>query len=69
MTLLVLVGISTPSFWLGLLLIMLFAVQLQWLPASGMYAIYGGGDLPDLLHHLVLPAAIIAVNYIASTMR
>jgi peptide/nickel transport system permease protein len=60
-TLLVLIGISTPSFWLGLLLIMLFAVQLQWLPASGMFAIYGGGDLPDLLLHLIMPATTLAV--------
>ncbi|MEQ8814757.1 MAG: ABC transporter permease [Thalassobaculum sp.] len=60
-TFLVLVGISTPSFWLGLLLIMLFAVQLKWLPASGMFAIYGGGDLPDLLAHLALPAVTLAV--------
>lgn len=60
-TFLVLIGISTPSFWLGLLLIMLFAVQLKWLPASGMFAIYGGGDLPDLLAHLALPAVTLAV--------
>ncbi len=60
-TFLVLIGISTPSFWLGLLLIMLFAVQLQWLPASGMYAIYGGGDLLDLLSHLAMPAVTLAV--------
>lgn len=60
-TFLVLVGISTPSFWLGLLLIMLFAVQLKWLPASGMFAIYGGGDLSDLLLHLAMPAVTLAV--------
>lgn len=60
-TLFVLVGISTPSFWLGLLMILLFAVTWKLLPASGMYAIYGGGDLPDLLAHLVLPAATLAV--------
>ncbi|MEQ8396114.1 ABC transporter permease [Thalassobaculum sp.] len=60
-TFLVLIGISTPSFWLGLLLIMLFAVQLRWLPASGMQAIYGGGDLPDLLAHLVMPSVTLAV--------
>ncbi|WP_029029722.1 ABC transporter permease [Salinarimonas rosea] len=59
-TLAVLVGISMPSFWLGLLLILLFAVELRWLPASGMYAIYGGGDLPDLLRHLILPAVTLA---------
>ena len=60
-TFLVLIGISTPSFWLGLLLIMLFAVQLRWLPASGMFAIYGGRDLPDLLAHLAMPAVTLAV--------
>jgi peptide/nickel transport system permease protein len=38
-TLLVLIGISTPSFFLGLLLILLFAVKVRWFPASGMYAI------------------------------
>jgi peptide/nickel transport system permease protein len=60
-TFLVLIGISTPSFWLGLLLIVLFAVELRWLPASGMYAVYGGGGLLDLARHLVLPAVTLAV--------
>lgn len=72
LTLIVLIGISTPAFWLGLLLIMLFAVQLRWLPASGMYAIYGGGDLPDLMIHLILPAstlAFIATGVIARLTR
>ncbi len=60
-TLFVLIGLSMPSFWLGLLLILGFAVQWKLLPASGMFAIYGGGDLPDLLTHLILPAATLAV--------
>jgi peptide/nickel transport system permease protein len=71
-TLLVLIGISTPSFFLGLLLILLFAVKVRWFPASGMYAIYGGGDLPDLLHHLFLPAltlAVVATGVIARLTR
>jgi peptide/nickel transport system permease protein len=71
-TLLVLIGISTPSFWLGLLLILLFAVKIRVFPASGMYAIYGGGDLPDLLHHLFLPAltlAVVATGVIARLTR
>ena len=57
----VLAGISMPSFWLGLILILLFAVKWRLLPASGMYAIYGGGDLRDLLVHLILPAATLSV--------
>ena len=71
-TFFVLIGISVPSFWLGLLLILAFAVWRPWLPASGMFAIYGGGDLPDLLHHLVLPAvtlAVVATGVIARLTR
>ena len=72
LTFLVLIGISIPSFWLGLLLILQFSVRQRWLPASGMYAIYGGGDLPDLLKHLILPAttlAIVAAGVIARLTR
>jgi peptide/nickel transport system permease protein len=71
-TFFVLIGISTPAFWLGLLMILIFAVQWRLLPASGMYAVYGGGDLPDLLRHLILPAttlAIVATGVIARLTR
>lgn len=57
----VLLGISIPSFFLGMMMVLLFAVNLRWLPASGMFSIFGGGDLPDLLRHLVMPAAALAV--------
>jgi peptide/nickel transport system permease protein len=61
LTLVVLLGISTPQFWLALLLILTFAVWLGWLPVSGMFAVYGGGGPIDLLHHLLLPSISLAV--------
>ncbi len=72
LTFVVLIGISIPSFWLGLLLILLFAVSLRWLPASGMFAIYGGGGPLDLLTHLIMPAttlAVVATGVIARLTR
>ncbi|MEO3431602.1 ABC transporter permease [Inquilinus sp. CAU 1745] len=60
-TLLVLIGISTPSFFLGILLILWFAVRLDWFPTSGMYDLFGDRGILDLLYHLVLPATALAV--------
>ncbi|WP_172332470.1 ABC transporter permease [Mangrovicoccus sp. HB161399] len=71
-TFVVLIGISVPSFFLGMMMILLFAVNLRWLPVSGMYAIYGGGDLPDLIAHLAMPAlalAAVATGVIARLSR
>ena len=68
----VLIGISVPSFFLGMMMILLFAVNLKWLPVSGMFAIYGGGDLPDLIRHLIMPAlalSAVATGVIARLSR
>ena len=61
LSILVLIGISTPSFWLGLMLIVLFAITLGWFPTGDMYSLFGGGGLLDLLWHLTLPATALAV--------
>ena len=53
-------------------MILYFAVQLRWFPASGMYSLYGGGDLVDLLDHLIMPAialAAVATGVIARMSR
>ncbi|MER0239601.1 ABC transporter permease [Fulvimarina sp. MAC8] len=71
-TVAVLIGISVPSFWLGLILILFFAVKIRLFPASGMEAVYGGGGPLDVLYHLVLPAvtlAVVATGVIARLTR
>jgi peptide/nickel transport system permease protein len=59
-TVTVLIGISTPSFWLGILLIFWFGVRLAWFPVGGMRDLFGGGSLADVAHHLILPAVTLA---------
>jgi len=45
-------------------LMVIFSLTLGWLPASGMYAPYGGGELRDLLRHLVLPTITLTVIFL-----
>jgi peptide/nickel transport system permease protein len=71
-TLAVLLGISIPSFFLGMMMILLFAVSLRWFPVSGMWPIFGARTLPVLLHHLTMPAialAVVATGVIARLSR
>src|SRR5438270_1575489 len=67
------VGYSIPGFWLGLMLIVLFAVNLQWLPVSGAAdprAAPGvGPTLLDRLQHLVLPILVLTFSETTSTAR
>jgi peptide/nickel transport system permease protein len=62
-------GASMPSFWLGIVLMVVFALWLGWLPASGMFAPYGGGDARDLAAHLILPALTLAAASVTIVAR
>lgn len=61
-------GISLPVFWFGLLLQLVFAGALGWLPSSGRTA-FDGGDLADRLRHLILPATVLAAALSAAWSR
>ncbi len=61
-------GISVPVFWLALVMILLFAVQLHWLPASGT-ATVGNGGLLDQFRHLVMPVVTLALFYTGQFTR
>ena len=60
---------SAPPFWLGLILVLLFAIQLRWLPVSGMEDMAGNGGRLDVLRHLVLPAVTTALGPAAIMAR
>jgi peptide/nickel transport system permease protein len=61
-------GVSLPTFWLALILILVFAAGLGWLPASGI-ATAGTRDLGDRLLHLVLPVATLTLASIGGYTR
>jgi peptide/nickel transport system permease protein len=60
---------STPLFWFGLIMVLLFSLNLRWFPATGMVSIVGGGGFLDIAHHLVLPAIVTAVPSAAIIAR
>lgn len=70
---LALVGISIPVFWTALLLIQVFAIQLNWLPASGMTSAResyeGTRAVLDVIQHMVLPTIVLSLAHIASWSR
>nr|WP_153516668.1 ABC transporter permease [Agrobacterium sp. ICMP 6402] len=64
---------ATPGFWLGLVLAIVFAVQLRWLPTSGIETIASGkqgfAQALDIARHLVLPVASLGLIYLALFLR
>lgn len=60
-------GFSTPSYWLAILLMLLFSVKLRWLPAGGYAA--PGRDFPGHLQALVLPVVTVGLIQAASLVR
>lgn len=62
------VGVSMPSFWFGIILILIFAVQLRWLPAIGYSELTEDGFV-EWIKRLILPSIAIGTGYAAILMR
>jgi peptide/nickel transport system permease protein len=63
-------GHAVPAFWLGLILIIVFAVQLRWLPSIGLLTVgHDQWDIPDRIRHIILPAFVLALTGIANYSR
>ena len=72
-TIFALITYATPLFWVGLMMIILFSLNLGWFPTSGMEnvaAFYEGWDrFKDIAHHLVLPTITLSLFYLALYTR
>lgn len=62
------IGMSIPSFWFGMLLIILFSATLHWLPSSGMHTV-GAEGLWDTVRHLVMPVLALSISDLAVFIR
>lgn len=63
-------GHAIPAFWLGLVFILFFAVQLRWLPSQGMLTVgHDAWDIPDRIKHILLPAFVLSLTGIADYSR
>jgi peptide/nickel transport system permease protein len=62
-------GVATPNFWIGLVLIMFLSVKLGWFPTGGVATLNQPFSLWDRIHHLILPAFVLASADMAALTR
>lgn len=53
-----------PEFWFALVLILVFCVQLKWLPSSGAYSVGNADDIADRIIHLILPMIVVIIEHL-----
>lgn len=62
-------GVSTPAFFFGLILIYVFSLKLGWLPTGGMHTIGIESSIVDQLKHLILPVTVLSLSNASLIMR
>jgi len=68
-TLLSFFGVSVPAFWLAIMLILLFSVELRWLPSSGIATIGTPFSIMDRLQHMIMPVVVLATVTLPQLVR
>jgi peptide/nickel transport system permease protein len=63
------IGYAMPSFWIGLMLLYIFAIKLRWFPLYGKQTLGKEGDILDFLAHLALPVASLTIQAVAGWSR
>jgi peptide/nickel transport system permease protein len=62
-------GVSVPAFWLGIMLILAFSVNLGWLPSSGVTEPGAEGNLADRIKHVLMPATVLSTTVLPYVVR
>lgn len=62
-------GLSIPTFWLAIVLILVFSVDLRWLPASGLSTSGDGFQLVDRIRHLIMPVLVLSLFTLPNIVR
>ncbi|MBW8349923.1 ABC transporter permease [Bacillus sp. IITD106] len=62
-------GVATPNFWLGIMMIIFFGLILKWFPTGGVSTLNAPFSIWDRIHHLIMPAFVLAVSDMAALTR
>ena len=63
------IGLATPTFWIAMIILYLFAYKLNLFPVLGMHTMGQEDNLKDLLAHLVLPCSVLTISFLPETVR
>ena len=63
------IGLATPTFWIAMIILYLFAYKLNLFPVLGMHTMGQEDNLKDLLAHMILPCSVLTISFLPETVR